>query len=128
MPLYLCALPRGRASADAKQSIARDITRIHCELTQAPPTFVHVFFLEDDNLSQVQIQGNIRAGRTPELVEQMVLEMRGAVAATLDLDIAEVMMLAREVPSSWVMEGGDLMPEPGEEAAWLAMHEAKASG
>jgi len=27
-----------------------------------------------------------------------------------------------EVPAAWVMEGGAVMPEPGEEAAWLARH------
>ena len=26
--------------------------------------------------------------------------------------------------ASWVLEGGDIMPEPGEEAEWLAKHAA----
>jgi hypothetical protein len=25
-----------------------------------------------------------------------------------------------DVPASWLMEGGRIMPEPGEEADWLA--------
>lgn len=27
-----------------------------------------------------------------------------------------------DVPASWLMEGGRIVPEPGEEAAWLAGH------
>ena len=26
------------------------------------------------------------------------------------------------IPASWVMEGGAVLPEPGEEASWLAKH------
>ena len=128
MPLYLCAVPKGSADDAAKQTIARELTRIHCDLTQAPPTFVHVFFLEDDNLKHAQLQGSIRAGRTEEVVSQLVMEMREAVASTLAMDLEQVHMATRNVPSSWVMEGGDLLPEPGEEAEWLAMHEAKQTG
>lgn len=27
-----------------------------------------------------------------------------------------------DVPARWVMEGGEVLPEPGEEEAWLAKH------
>ena len=70
-------------------------------------------------------QGNIRAGRSEELMARLVQEMREAVAAALNTPLAEVGMSTREIPSAWVMEGGDLMPEPGDEAEWLKKHEAK---
>ena len=35
---------------------------------------------------------------------------------------AEVGVATVDVPSKWIMEGGELLPEPGEEAAWLAKH------
>ena len=28
-----------------------------------------------------------------------------------------------DTPAHWAMEGGEIMPEPGEEAAWLAAHQ-----
>ena len=34
-------------------------------------------------------------------------------------------VLTADTPASWVMEGGDILPEPGEEEAWLAKHNAK---
>ncbi len=125
MPMYICAVPTGAVSQEQKQPIAQALTRIHCDLTDAPPTFVHVFFMENEALEEVQITGNIRAGRTPELVAQLVQEMRDSVAGALSMPVERVSMTTREVPASWVMEGGDLLPEPGEEAEWLAMHEEK---
>ena len=56
---------------------------------------------------------------------QLVQEMRDSVAGALSMPVERVSMTTREVPASWVMEGGDLLPEPGEEAEWLAMHEEK---
>ena len=38
----------------------------------------------------------------------------------------DVAVLLLDTPASWVMEGGDIFPEPGEEAEWLAAHEARA--
>ena len=33
--------------------------------------------------------------------------------------------ITSDIPASWGMEGGDIFPEPGEEAEWLEKHEAK---
>jgi hypothetical protein len=45
-----------------------------------------------------------------------------AVAETVRVDAAQVGVVTRDVPAAWVMEGGAVMPEPGEEDAWLAAH------
>lgn len=44
MPLYMCNAVKGTISDHAKQMIATDITDIHCNVTGAPRSFVHVFF------------------------------------------------------------------------------------
>ena len=44
-----------------------------------------------------------------------------------ELDPATVTMGTVDVPAKWAMEGGDIMPEPGEEDAWFAAHAAKAA-
>jgi len=49
------------------------------------------------------------------------------VARLADLDPSSVTMGTVDVPAKWAMEGGDIMPEPGEEAAWFAAHAAKAA-
>ena len=35
-----------------------------------------------------------------------------------------VSVVTVDVPARWVMEGGDILPEPGDEAAWIAKHGA----
>ena len=69
MPLYMCNAVRGTIPEAAKQKIAADFTDIHCQITGAPRTFVHVFFFEDApqlpvNGKRVFLFGSIRAGRT----------------------------------------------------------------
>ena len=44
MPLYVCVAPGGNIPNTAKRQISRSITRIHSEVTNAPPTFVHTLF------------------------------------------------------------------------------------
>lgn len=135
MPLYICLSEKGAVPTGAKSSVAQALTRVHCDLTGAPAAFVHVFFFEDGEPSPVagprearfQLSGGIRAGRADALKDRLVLGMRRALAETLGADVSEVAMTTRDVPAKWAMEGGELMPEPGEEAAWLAKHHAAAA-
>jgi phenylpyruvate tautomerase PptA (4-oxalocrotonate tautomerase family) len=105
--------------------VAVAFTDIHCEITDAPRSFVHVFFDEQGSESKYPtrfyIDGLNRAGRTEE-VKQMVLgrlsrsfsEIVGVPADTVSGRISET-------PASWAMEGGAVLPEPGEEGAeWYA--------
>ncbi|MEM0987131.1 MAG: tautomerase family protein [Pseudomonadota bacterium] len=127
MPLYLCNTAKGALSDEAKPRIAADITRIHCAVTGAPPQFVHAFFVEDHatpplNGHRAMLFGSIRANRTDEQKAQIISEMRQSIARHGQIDIEHVAMMTTDVPASWAFEGGDVMPEPGEEAEWLARH------
>ena len=130
MPLYVCNARKGVIPEDAKPAIAADITRIHCEVTGAPPNFVHAMFFEEAPHQPLGdkaafLSGSIRAGRTDAQKAQIVQEMREAIAQHAGIPIEEVAGVTADTPASWVMEGGDVLPEPGEEAEWLAAHEAK---
>jgi phenylpyruvate tautomerase PptA (4-oxalocrotonate tautomerase family) len=138
MPLYLCAAKDSAIPQSAKQQIAQSITDVHCRITGAPPTFVHVFFFASDKLAMLhniwggsesetpyQLFGNIRAGRNDDTKEALIANMCEGVADILDVPVADVSMATRDVEAKWVMEGGDLLPEPGEEAAWLERHNQK---
>ena len=132
MPLYLCNARPGAISDDVKAGIADDITRIHCDVTDAPPTFVHAFFFEaglasDIGDKTVALHGNIRAGRTEAQKQDIMDQMRDAVHARTGINRDQIVMTVGDVPASWVMEGGDILPEPGEETAWLEAHAAKAA-
>lgn len=130
MPLYVCNSRPGMIPEDAKPGIADDVTRIHCDVTDAPATFVHVFFFEEAphlplGEEKALLFGSIRAGRTDAQKAQICEEMREAIHQRAGLALEAIKVATADTPASWVMEGGDLLPEPGEEEAWLKAHEAK---
>jgi phenylpyruvate tautomerase PptA (4-oxalocrotonate tautomerase family) len=124
MPLYRCSVSPGLTSYEQRSRIAKEVTRIHCEVTGALPSFVHAFFGEDREGrlpagKRAFVLGSIRAGRTPEQKQRLAAEMTSALAGILGIPPAEVGVVTVDVPARWVMEGGALLPEPGDEAAWL---------
>ncbi len=130
MPLYIVNSKAGTLSAEAKPKIAADVTRIHCDVTRAPAKFVHVFFFEDGPMpplgdKSAMVYGQIRAGRTDAQKTQICAEMHASVCNHTGIAAETVHAFTTDTPASWVMEGGDVLPEPGEEEAWLAAHEAK---
>ena len=127
MPLYICNSARGAIKDSAKPKIAADITRIHCDVTGAPPQFVHAFFVEEApnqplGDKSASLFGSIRAGRTDAQKARIISEMRASVEAHTGIALDNIGMTTVDVPASWVLEGGEIMPEPGEEAEWLARH------
>lgn len=130
MPLYVVNSRPGAICDEAKAKIAKDITDIHCEVTNAPPTFVHAFFFEEaphiplgDKIAL--LFGQIRAGRTEDQKAEIVERMSASIHEHTSISRKDISASTTDTPASWVMEGGDLLPEPGEEAEWLAAHEAK---
>jgi phenylpyruvate tautomerase PptA (4-oxalocrotonate tautomerase family) len=62
MPFYRCIAPIGVITADRKQEIVDEITRIHCQATGGLPRFVQVQFDE------------VLAGRPAEIRHQMMTD------------------------------------------------------
>ena len=129
MPLYRCAVERGRTTIEQRERIARHIVRVHCDVTGAPPSFVHAFFSEtaDGELPDGKaalVLGSIRSGRTDEQKARIVSELSESIAGELGCAASAVDVITADVPSKWNMEGGSLLPEPGEEAEWLEKHRA----
>ena len=86
MPLYICNSKPGTVSEEAKSKIANDVTHIHCEVTDAPATFVHVFFFENGPQPPLgdktaMIYGQIRAGRTDSQKADIRDQMAAALAS-----------------------------------------------
>ncbi len=127
MPLYRCAVAEGLSQEAQRARIAKEIVRIHCGVTGAPPSFVHAFFSELPpgalpEGKRAFVLGSIRAGRSDAQKRQIASELADVVTDVLGLAPGEVGVATADVPASWIMEGGELLPEPGEEAAWLARH------
>ncbi|MGH1492555.1 MAG: tautomerase family protein [Acidimicrobiales bacterium] len=123
MPLYQCYAPPGSLDDEQRVKVAQAITDIHCELTTAPPTFVHVQFHDRNTAGDAQpikLSGGIRAGRPDAVTEELVSRISAAVSEIGGLAPDSITMRTTETPASWILEGGRVMPEPGQEAAWEA--------
>lgn len=130
MPLYICNTRSGALDAAAKQKLAEAITDIHCSVTGAPASFVHAVFFEeapqfplDDKT--LYVRGTIRKGRTDEQKQEIEARIRESLVAHGGVAAQDAAAVIRETPASWVLEGGEIMPEPGEEADWFAAQEAR---
>ncbi len=130
MPLYICNTKTGALDQDAKAKIANAITDIHCSVTGAPPIFVHAVFFEEAPQFPLDdktlfVRGTIRKGRSNEQKDQIANAIRASLAEIGSVGEFEVDAMIAETPASWVLEGGEIMPEPGEEAEWFAAQEAR---
>ena len=126
MPLYRCTCPDGSLPESARAEIANALTEIHCDVTGAPKTFVHVFFFNDADATAHAIAGTIRAGRTEDQKRDLHTRMAHAYANAAKITQDSITVTTTDIPARWTMEGGSLLPEPGEEEAWLAKHHAAA--
>ena len=131
MPLYRCTIPAGKVRHELRPRVAKEFTRIHSELTGAPPGFVHVHFVDVDggtppDAPSCGIHGTIRAGRTTEVTSLLVDQLTTALAEFAEVTPRDVTMSLTEVPASWIMEGGEIAPEPGAEAQWPERHSRPA--
>jgi phenylpyruvate tautomerase PptA (4-oxalocrotonate tautomerase family) len=46
VPIYQCSSPEGLLDESARGKLAEEITRIHCDATGVPPSFVNVIFTD----------------------------------------------------------------------------------
>ena len=119
MPLYNLACRRS-LNPETRHRIAVAITETHCEQTGAPPTYVNVVFFDGYPLRaglEIDVVGGVRndGDRTPEKIERLRQEQQAMIASAAGLDRSQVKVVLVGVPSSWVMEGGHIMPAPGSE-------------
>ncbi len=131
MPTYRVAAATGLLSAEKKHRIAQAITRVHNRVTGAQSFFAQVIFTDvaaGDHFvggaplqgDQVFVHGHIRAGRTPERKRQLLLDLVAAVASAGAIAPNRIWAYVAELPPGQMAEYGHILPEPGEEAAWLA--------
>ena len=131
MPLYTCLVRPGDLSPQQRAILAEEITRIHAEVTGAPRCFVQVFFREvapgdgfvgGEPFAQASIVGLIRAGRSQEDKAKLLFSISQSWCQVTGHDERELFVGVVDVPAKNMMEDGDLLPEPGEEEAWLLEH------
>lgn len=130
MPFYRCLSPEGALSYEQRERIAEAFTDVHCGLSAAPRSFVHVAFFESSGPGEIAdthgsgslrpttpyfIAGGNRAGRPPETKRQILEGLIDRFVEIAGVGREEVSGQITEAPASWTMEAGKILPEPGEE-------------
>ena len=118
MPVYVCIADPGLPEPTFA-AVAAAIANVHCSLTGAPIEFVHVPILEGRTGGGLRVLANVRSGRSEALVARMRAELDAALRSAIDDPRIPIRVELSEIEASWVMEGGEVLPEPGEEADWL---------
>ncbi len=126
MPIYRLKVPQGSVSFEQREKIALDYTDIHCGSTSAPRHFVLVFFDEQSEgespyPTRYYLDAINRAGRPQEVKEQLLNDLLESFVSHTGVARDQISGRIGETPASWAMEGGAVLPEPGQETAeWYA--------
>ncbi len=130
MPYYRCYVPDDSVPFEKRKEVAKAFTDIHCGSTGAPRNFVHVVFLdreEADHPTPYYIDGGNRAGRPVEVREKLLSDLKGAFVDITGISADQLDGRITEGRASWTMEGGHVLPEPGEEGPEWYEHDAAAA-
>jgi phenylpyruvate tautomerase PptA (4-oxalocrotonate tautomerase family) len=128
MPIYQCMIPEGLLDESQRENIAGVITRIHCDATGAPRSFVNVLFHNMPNgrvfagasrSTHSIVFGDIRAGRDVATRQAMLRDLSQMWTRLTDQPEEELLIAPREVKAENAIEAGVILPEPGEEQQWL---------
>jgi len=131
MPTYTVTSTAGTLDADRRQRVATAITRTHHEATGAQTFFAQVIFVEVDAANwfisgapvpprSIFVHGQIRGGRSAELKRALLTDLLDATAGTAGVATTGVWVYLVELPAAHMAEFGHVLPEPGDEAQWLA--------
>ncbi len=126
MPIYRFKVPADSVPFGQREKIAVDVTNIHCGSTLAPRHFVHVFFDEQPDgesgyPTRYYLDAINRAGRPQEVKDKLLNDLLDCFVANTGVSRQEISGRIGETPASWAMEGGAVLPEPGQETAeWYA--------
>lgn len=121
MPLYGLTSNKNLAP-QIKQELVNLFTTVHCNIMIAPEQFVHVVFFEGIPLlknKSLYVHANVRLGRTKEQIDKAREAFSSGCAKILQVNEDKIHIHMMEIDGKWAMEGGFVMPSPGEEDQWM---------
>lgn len=131
MPTYTITTLQGRLQPEQKSNIAREITRIHHEVTRAPSFFAQVLFIEvpPGNLflggaplstDQIFVHGQIGDGRTAEQKSELIRQILAATSSISQTSKFHVWVYIVDLVPAQMAEFGHILPASGKEQEWMA--------
>ncbi|WP_437205846.1 tautomerase family protein [Planctomicrobium sp. SH664] len=128
MPVYTCTIAQGTLPPEVKSKLAAEVTRIHSAVNHVPGTYVNVVFneLAADNVytngepaQPLIINGWVRTGHPDAETSRLVSAIAEAATYITGIPAARVLVVIQNSPARFAIEGGRILPEPGQEQAWL---------
>jgi phenylpyruvate tautomerase PptA (4-oxalocrotonate tautomerase family) len=129
MPTYTVRLPVGLLTDNQKVKMANAITARHSEFTGAPTFFVQVIIDEDVHAQRfiggspagdhIWVNGDLRGGRTSEQIALLMTALMDDISTISGLPAESVWIYINEIEPDHMIEFGEILPMPGEEAEWF---------
>lgn len=131
MPTYTVTYSNIQYSDNQLEDIAQAITNTHNQCTGANTYFAQVIFQETPSGKhfmggkpvknpQLFLHGQIRAGRTPELKEKLILGMRDSLIKSTGLSKDQIWIYLIDLVPEQMIEYGEILPPSGKEGEWFA--------
>ena len=129
MPVYTCTTTASMLTADTRSALAQETGRIHASINHVPSTYVNVVFHElpaggvyTDGVpaNPVLVNGWVRTGHPEAETTRLATEIATAVSRIANVAADRVLVVIQSSPARFAVEGGRVLPEPGQEQAWFA--------
>ena len=129
MPIYTVTTAESVLTAGAQSTLAGEIAQIHSVINHVPSTYVNVVFQElpAENVytdgvpaRPPLITGWVREGHPEADTTRLATSIAAAATRITGVPADQVMVVFQSSPIHYAVEGGRVLPAPGEEAAWIA--------
>jgi phenylpyruvate tautomerase PptA (4-oxalocrotonate tautomerase family) len=120
MPLYTVTTQAGVLSAEAKSTLAGELTALHSEYAGVPKNWIHVVFQDyapgngftaGEPAATAALTLLIRTGRSPEYKRSLLKRLWELLQDATGAPDDQIVIGIQEVPPSQAMEMGQIMPE-----------------
>ena len=130
MPTYAFSTARNLTDEQRARRV-ESITSIHQVEAKAPRYFVQVVFYKVEPGAMfiggdaappdhIWVRADIRSGRANEQKAKMLQRIMRETSDILGISEQCVWVYISDIPAQGVLEFGNVLPEPGNEEAWLA--------
>ena len=124
MPIYQCSSPAGLLDESVRARLAEEITRIHCDATGVPPSFVNViftdvpdgrYFVAGKPSAHSFVNGAIRAGHGVATRQTILRNLSQMWTRLTGQPEEELLISLWENQAENAMEAGSIFPAVGQE-------------
>tara|TARA_X000000950_G_scaffold278498_1_gene369550 strand:- start:185 stop:625 length:441 start_codon:yes stop_codon:yes gene_type:complete len=131
MPTYTVTNSNFNISSKQQKKLAEGITKVHNVVTGANTYFAQVIFNKTKKNNHFMggkkvkepslfLLGQIRAGRSKEVKDKLISDLKDVLIKNLKLDETQVWVYINDLPPSQMIEYGAVLPDSGKESEWFA--------